>query len=73
MPEACIPMLSAPVFAIVFFFLRPTFTNFSLILKRYQFAGILLDLVAIGAVIRASIPRFRRCTRTQKHYGSHNQ
>jgi len=59
------------VFAIVFGFLRPAFTNLPLILKRYQFAGVLLDLVTIGTVIRASIPCFRRCT--QKHYCSRNQ
>jgi hypothetical protein len=65
--------LPATVFAVVFDFLRPTFTNLSFILERDQFARVLLDAITVGTVICASTSCFGRCSRTQKHYGSRNQ
>jgi hypothetical protein len=62
--------LPATVFAVVFDFLRPTFTNLSFILERDQFARVLLDAITVGTVICASTSCFGRCSRTQKHYGS---
>jgi len=62
--------LPATVFAVVFDFLRPAFTNLSFILERDQFARVLLDVVTVGTVICASTSCFGRCSRTQKHYGS---
>ena len=47
--------LATAVFTIVFCFLRSPLANLSFSFQRNYLAGILLDLVSIGAVITAAV------------------
>jgi hypothetical protein len=43
------------VFAVVLHFLCPSLTDLSFILERNDLAGVLLNFIAIGAVVGAAI------------------